>query len=351
MHYPRTTWLLQPERLASPIPPSSNLSLLTRQSDYTFLSALLALSEDQLYSMTLHPLEALSRHLFCFPQFRKKAHPPTPPTPLTPPNNTPINRPTLPSQAYQFTCLPSQTTHICMRCLQESVAYDRLSWKVKYLITCPIHRLLLQRSCLHCKQPILSTRMDPLRCHRCHHPYDEASIAVPDDALFLLQGDLLTFQALGISLPLTSLSTHANDPRSPLPGDQYLALLRALSLSMRPLHTADFHTLLPSLLSDLLIPIIKTTLTPQERIPPLHIATIHWLFSQWPDHFFTFRTAFLKLALSTRQKKCRFPSLPHTFSTQAPQADRLLSITQKTSSTLRAPTPTPSAPTTDTSKC
>ena len=148
MHYPHATWLLQPELLASPIPPSSNLTLLTRQSGYTFLSALLALSEDQLYSMTLHPLEVLSRHLFCFPPFRLKAQPSTP-------TNLLINRPTLPSQAYQFTCLPSQTTHICTHCLQESVAYDRLSWKVKYLITCPIHRLLLQRSCLHCKQPIL----------------------------------------------------------------------------------------------------------------------------------------------------------------------------------------------------
>jgi hypothetical protein len=334
MHYPRANWLLQPELLASPITPSHNLSLLTRQSDYTFLSALLALSEDQLYSMTLHPFEVLSRHLFCFPQFRKKNHPLTPLTP----SNTPINRPILPSQVYQFTCLPSQTTHICTRCLQESVTYDRLSWKVKYLLTCPIHRMLLQRSCLHCKQPILSTRMDPLSCHRCHHPYNETSITVPDDALFLLQGDLLTFQALDISLPLTALtfSARTKDPRIPLPADQYLALLRALSLSMRYFDPSDFHALLPSSLYDLLTHQLNTTHTPQERIPPLHIATIYWIFSHWPDQFFTFSTIFSQQA----QRLGKNTSFSPSFSiTRAPLADALLSIIHTRRSTLHAHTP------------
>ena len=54
MQYARSSWLLQPELLPFRMT-SRNLSLLTAQDDYTFLSALLALSEEQIYHMTLHP--------------------------------------------------------------------------------------------------------------------------------------------------------------------------------------------------------------------------------------------------------------------------------------------------------
>lgn len=114
MQYPSPHWLLQPEMLPSPIT-SHNLSLLTTQADYTFLATLLALSEEQIYSMTLHPLDVLSRHLFCFPPFHHTMH--TPSLPPLPPQSTPITRPTLTRQVAQFSCLPAQTTHICTLCL------------------------------------------------------------------------------------------------------------------------------------------------------------------------------------------------------------------------------------------
>jgi TniQ len=255
---------------------SRNLSLLAAQDDYTFLSDLLALSEEQIYCMTIHPLDVLSRHLLCFPPFQRGAQKPSPPTRS---NGTPINRPTLSRQVYQFSCLTSGTTQICTLCLQEPVPYDRLYWKTKYLITCPEHRLLLQRRCSRCHSPILSTRLNPLICHLCQKPYQNTSLAIPEDASFLCQGDLLTLHALGVA-PHSSADrgAHAHDRRQLLPDAQYLALMRALSLSMRPLQTADFQAFLPSPVVTLLTQSQSRPFTPQERLPPLHMATIHWLF-------------------------------------------------------------------------
>jgi hypothetical protein len=117
---------------------------------------------------------------------------------------------------------------------------------------------------------------------------------------------------------------------------------------MRPFHTSDFLSLLPSQISDLLIHSLNTALTSQERIPPLHIATIHWIFSQWPDHFFAFRTAFHQQAKRSGNQKRFSPYFPHTFHTLAPQAAKLVSITQKRNSILRAHTPPQKTSTADT---
>jgi hypothetical protein len=332
MQYPRISWLLQPEMLASPMT-ARNLALLTAQEDYTFLSTLLALSQEQIYAMTLHPFDVLSRHLGCFPPFADSSHQASPPTTI-PPRRPPIPRPRLSMQTYQFSCLPANTTQICTHCLQEPVSYDRLYWKVKYLITCPLHRLLLQRSCAGCHHPIFSTRILPLTCQTCHHSFHHDAIPVPEDASFLLQGDLLTLHALGVDLlaPTPISSMLEDDPRYRLPAEQYLALLRALSLSMRPFAVSDFHSLLPAPIAPILTHTQSTSFTPQERLPPLHIATAHWIFAQWPDQFFTFLTALQDQARRSGKKKppFSFPSLPSTFRSQAPLASSLLSTTRHT---------------------
>jgi TniQ len=327
MQYQSIAWILQPELLPFCMT-SRNLSLLTAQQDYTFLAALLALSEDQIYQMTLHSWDVLSRHLSCFPPFHQKTYSSSP-SPHTLPDSTSLGRPLLTRQVYQFTCLPTQTTQICARCLQEPISYDRLYWKMKYLLTCPKHQVLLQRSCGYCHRPILSTRMNPQVCHVCHHAYQNTSLEVPEELSFLLQGDLLTLHALGISQP-HPFPRLENDPRTLLPFEQYFALLRALSLSMRYLHVSDFQMLLPAPILTLFTPHRHQPLTPQERIPPLHIATIHWIFAHWPDHFFTF-ISILQALRREGQRKAPFSflSLPSTFRTQAPQATELLQTTPR----------------------
>lgn len=336
MLYPRVNWLLQPEQIPSPIT-SHNLELLTQQDDYAFLCALLALSQDQVYAMTLHSFDVLSLHLRCF----STPHT-TPPTTsphasrrmsITP--STPINRPLVSIQTHQFTCLPAQTTQVCPLCLQQSVAYDRLSWKIKYLITCPTHHLLLLRCCPRCQRPIRSTRVNPLACQQCHHSFASDSLPLPDDALFLLHGDLLTLRALGLADSLSLTDTYSalqHDPRACLPFAQYLALLRALSLAMRPLSPSTFQTLLPSTLYSTLTRLQRNPLSPQERLPSLHIATIHWIFSQWPDHFFTFLSA-----LQTQTQRLRLPNVAKTLSSlHAPDAYCLLSTTPPSRSRSRS---------------
>jgi hypothetical protein len=92
---------------------------------------------------------------------------------------------------------------------------------------------------------------------------------------------------------------------------------------MRPFPASDIHRILPSSLSPFLTERPARTLTPQERLPPLHITAIHWIFSQWPDHFITFRTAFQAHRQRSGKKQRDFPFLPDTFRAQAPQAYRL----------------------------
>lgn len=118
MLYPRVSWLLQPEQIPSPIT-SHNLELLTQQDDFAFLCALLALSQEQVYAMTLHPFDVLSLHLRCFPPFQHRP-PHTAPSATSPhasrrmsiTPSAPINRPMLSIHTHQFTCLPAQTTHL-----------------------------------------------------------------------------------------------------------------------------------------------------------------------------------------------------------------------------------------------
>jgi hypothetical protein len=94
---------------------------------------------------------------------------------------------------------------------------------------------------------------------------------------------------------------------------------------MRPLQTADFQAFLPSPVVTLLTQSQSRPFTPQERLPPLHMATIHWLFAQWPKHFFTFETLRTVHARHRKKRAFSFFSLPSTFRTLAPHAYQILS--------------------------
>lgn len=79
-------------------------------------------------------------------------------------------------------------------------------------------------------------------CPFCHHDYYNPSSTptpVPPEATYLLHGDLLTLQALGVThdLPHPSCTPIPDDPRMALPSAHYFALMRALCISNHRLHT------------------------------------------------------------------------------------------------------------------
>jgi hypothetical protein len=327
MHYEKVTWLFQPEmgQPYSYIPPSE-ISLLTEQSTYAFFSRLLLIDEEALYQMTLHRFASVFQQLDFFPvlkspwkteQYIQKGNTPY---------RSPINRPRLEKGALRSFFLPNLTTQICPLCLEESAAYDRLYWKVRYLLTCHKHAIPLQRQCSACQKPIPSTRLCATTCPFCKSAYRSSSSHIqplPKEASCLLRGDLLTLQALGVIQNPISPSFPYNDLRGALPVPQYFALLRAICISLHPLQVSDYRTFLPPALYDELSQ--RQMIRERDHVPPLQVAATHWIFEDWPTHFFAFLDALEHWSRETR-KKHAFVWFPNRFllGVKAPEATALL---------------------------
>jgi hypothetical protein len=233
MQYESVAWILHPETSPYHIAPSE-VSLLTEQADYTFLSQLLSIDAETLYQMTLHPFSAIFQPLHFFLTFKRgmwrtERYLQLGPTPY----HAPIDRPRMEKNLRLLFFLPNQTTQICPLCLDEPIAYDRLYWKCRSLLTCPVHALRLQRSCSVCHKRIPSLRLRPTHCPFCGSRYQGTSplFGTPSpETAWLLYSDLLTLQALGVKdLPLhPSFAPAPHDPRGTFSSAQYFALLRAI---------------------------------------------------------------------------------------------------------------------------
>ncbi|WP_201376858.1 TniQ family protein [Ktedonobacter robiniae] len=202
--------------------------------------------------MTLHRFSAPFKHLEYFPVIKVPSWRSGLTEYLKPKialHHDPIERPRLQRDLHRTFFLPNQTTQICPLCLQEEVAYDRLYWKARYLLTCHKHRLLLLRHCPHCSRRIPSQRLDPTSCPYCRHSYaSTVTLRIAPEAMGLVSGDQLTLRALGVLPPLDhpSIPLELNDPRTLLPPQQYIALLRAFCISLHRLQPADVQSLLPN---------------------------------------------------------------------------------------------------------
>jgi hypothetical protein len=136
---------------------------------------------------------------------------------------------------------------------------------------------------------------------------------IPPEASYLLHGDLLTLHALGVTqVPIHSAFPPAKpDPREHLPPAPYFALLRAICLSLHPLRAAHFQSFLPPVLYDFLT---KNQITPShsDHVPSLHIAATHWIFTAWPNHFFTYLDTLEQWSWQVK-KPHAFSSFPQRF--------------------------------------
>jgi transposase InsO family protein len=130
------------------------------------------------------------------------------------------------------------------------------------------------------------------------------------------------------SHPLTDSSQF--DPRAALPPEQYMALMRAMCISLHGLQPFDFQTFFPPSVPTFLARSNMINRTHPDRVPPLQAAAVHWIFTAWPDHFFTFLAA-LEQWRPLAKKKHAFHNFPDHFllGQRAKEAYRLLSPAYK----------------------
>jgi hypothetical protein len=167
----------------------------------------------------------------------------------------------------------------------------------------------------------------PLAHHVAYYP-SSAPTPIPPEATYLLHGDLLTLQALGVThdLPHPSCNPIPDDPRMTLPPAHYFALMRALCIAIHPLHTSHFQAFLPPNLVHFLLHSTITHHTLPHFIPPQHVTIAHWIFTLWPHHFFPFLDALELCSLQAHKKHAfRFFSQHFLLGSTAHDAYTLLS--------------------------
>jgi len=265
MGYEYPEWILHPQGIAHAIAPGS-LPFLRRRLDYQMLTHLLQLDERTLYGLTLH-------RLFSALKGREKDY-----RIDVPGTFSLIERPLLEHDEEFF--WPELTTQVCPLCLDEAHGYDRLYWRLRSVLLCPRHRVLLNQRCPACAAAISALRPHLTRCSACGHgDYRQRCLALLPEDQWLYENHCLLFTQLGIG---------EEEGIAPLPtGFSPLALLP--SWQYFGLHT-DFLTLFGSS-----FPAIRTlrsflaeTLPVgalQARFPLTNHLLLHYVLAAWPAHF------------------------------------------------------------------
>ncbi len=284
MGYPDLRWILRPEGNKWSIE-DTEIPLLSAKNDYEVLEHLLILSEEKLYSHTLHRFASLLEGVYGRQQ---------PAEPVNPFTN--LMRLSTVSQSTYF--LPILSIRVCPICLREQKCYDRLYWRLQLIFHCPQHRVCLLEKCPTCEAPITANRQSPYYCPRCQQG-DYRTIGsvplTPDNPLYV--GELLLLKALGIALPVSEIASRslASSPLSTLSGISYLFLLKTITSGLDAIFSHQELFLLIKMLCSF----------PPEDLSALHglflekkvvvFLLFHWLFLAWPIHFFTFLDAWYSL--------------------------------------------------------
>jgi len=290
MGYENPRWLLHPEGVVSSVRPF-NLCLLRHQADYHFFEQLLYLSEETLYGLTLHRFA----HSMLEPELSHQNM------------RGEVQRPLLFSRyVFQTFFHPYSATKVCSKCLEQEPAYGRLYWSVLPVVACLRHNIFLTDLCPVCSSPIPLLRPSLACCPRCKQgDYREAlAIPLPAEASFR-GGTALLLYHLGIeSVPAEDNAMRKCPP--PLIGLlpwQYFRLLDACRCILGPL-LPDAPFIQRGAEDDGRLrshPRHHSTLTSLEW--SVVISTFHWLFTDWPDNFFSFLDSFPRTKSSRARKR------------------------------------------------
>ena len=182
MEYESPSWILRPKNIPYRVERAS-LSRLSRQADYDFLSRLLDLSEERLYSATIHRFAS---------QFLADDERPDP-------TSFAQKRVLLQGEYVQHLIWDGENTRVCPLCLDEAKSYDRLYWRVKQVFLCPRHEVLLVTHCPACQSPIPALRMHLTRCPYCQHgEYRRAVLSLTPEETWLKESHMVLLHHLGV---------------------------------------------------------------------------------------------------------------------------------------------------------
>ena len=217
MGYPDYRWLLRPEGKHWDIK-DTDLPLLSAKHDYQILEHLLLLSEEQVYSHTLHRFAAPLAQAHGQPLSAGAQH--NPPSLIW-----------LSSKLQESYFLPIHTIRICPICLQDQEGYDRLYWRLHLIPYCPCHRVRLLEKCPSCEAPIVSNRRIASSCPRCQQAYSLVDPPSLSSTNPLSIGERLLLKALGFELREDVLADSAltTSPLSGLLDSSYLSFLHVLT--------------------------------------------------------------------------------------------------------------------------
>ena len=180
-------------------------------------------------------------------------------------------------------CFGQQLCPWCLRA--DAEPYLRLTWRLSFVTTCPVHQRLLLDRCPRCSEPFHILRMDNVREMRCascatdlrHVTADEPPIdAVPiqRDLVRLVSDGWRTLGPYGPVYSFAVLEILALVTRF-LAGGPHSHALRAWVASQAPALSVPPEALPRAREGALLTPRARSVL----------ISMAHWLMGEWPSRF------------------------------------------------------------------
>jgi hypothetical protein len=277
MHVGHPDWLL-----ISPDTPhrkvySRELPLLHRLVDYQVFERVLGLHEAEIYSMTLHCFATRLQSL------EKGRHT----TPSSCGDET-IARPLLSRSAVRRIGVSTRHTKLCLDCLEEEPGYDRLFWRLRPVILCPRHSLLLIDRCPTCLVPIPGLRPFPERCPYCRRDYRRhvpRVLIAPTSWLHEGQALLLHLLTAQNVSDRTGSPAFVASPILRIEPWHYFALLERFK-----------NFLQPNLTSSIVVQTLKKLAweddqsiseSPAIQEVAMQMALFHYLLASWPENLLT----------------------------------------------------------------
>jgi len=279
MNYGHPSWVLvsvEPPRRKVYTP---DIPLLHRRDDYRVLEGQIGLDEEGLYRLSLHRFVGLL-------QPRKKTQ-----EEGAVPDDIP--RQTLDRYLAREMFLPFDQTKVCPACLDESIGYDRLFWRLQSVVACPRHQLLLVDRCPACHASIPPLRLHLTLCPSCRRgDYRRAPHLQIPSASWLWRGQELLFGFIDAEGDQSYRPSpfFVESPLVRVHPWQYFELLTCfhvlfLLLSPRSVLSHAFHLLTCSME---VLEVNSAAL----QVMSTHLTFFHFVFARWPEHFLSLIDAF-----------------------------------------------------------
>jgi hypothetical protein len=264
--------------LISPEPPhrkvySRELPLLHRLADYQVLERALGLGEAELYHMTLHRFAARLQS----PERGTRA-------PSSYSVCESIDRPLLSRSTVRRVDISLRTTKVCPGCLDEASAYDRLFWRLRPVILCPCHALLLLDRCPYCSAPIPGLRLSPGSCPFCRREYLLAPRALIAPTSWLYEGQTLLLHQLTAENAngWTGSPAFAGSPVLRIEPWHYFALLERFENFLQPRLAGSIVMQTRKKLA--WVDDQSASESPVIQKVALQMALFHYLLASWPEN-------------------------------------------------------------------